>query len=353
MPNHITNIITSTDMKKLKELILNEKGEVDFNKLIPMPKELEITSGSKSFSEPSSFDDVERRKLKLAIIAQLTEIYEDSADRKDFVVKCLERNELCEYISEAINNKEVVIKDCEEYVQGFYNKKNIGYKDWYDWSCAKWGTKWNAYETEIGDTYIKFDTAWSSPDTFFQVLNSYINFTVAYADEDIWGNNIGIREYANNSSFSICDDISKMALGLVIKEDEFDEEIHSETNQSEVNKAAELMYEMFGFGSKPSETARDLLIQEIRTMMTENGIGLHDIAAVTNDRLWIWNIDDIVSHIETRNDDEGITMSEDEVRNLARKVFDRLDISDIMGEDGYEAIYDGFDILIDEIESEK
>ena len=353
MPNHITNIVTSTDMKKLKELILNEKGEVDFNKLIPMPKELEITSSSKSFKEPSSFDDVERRKLKKAIIAQLTTIYEDSANREEFVVKCLERNELCEYISEVINNKEIVVEDCKEYVQGFYNQKNIGYKDWYDWSIAKWGTKWNAYQTEIGKTYIKFDTAWSSPDSFFRVLSNYINFTVAYADEDIWSENIGIREYANNSSFDICDDISKMALGLVIKEDEFDEEVHSETTPSEVTKAAKLMNEMFGFTTEASETARDLFIKEIRTMMTENGIGLHDIATVTNDRLWIWNIEDIVSHIETRNSKEGITMSEDEVMNLARKVFDRLDISDIMGEVGYQAIYDGFDILIDEIESEE
>lgn len=269
------------------------------------------------------------------------------------MVKCLERNELCEYISEVINNKEIVVEDCKEYVQGFYNLLKFDYKDWYDWSIAKWGTKWNAYQTEIGKTYIKFDTAWSSPDSFFRVLSNYINFTVAYADEDIWSENIGIREYANNSSFDICDDISKMALGLVIKEDEFDEEVHSETTPSEVTKAAKLMNEMFGFTTEASETARDLFIKEIRTMMTENGIGLHDIATVTNDRLWIWNIEDIVSHIETRNSKEGITMSEEEVMSLARKVFDRLDISDIMGEVGYQAIYDGFDILIDEIESEE
>lgn len=43
--------------------------------------------------------------------------------------------------------------------------------NWYDWNCENWGTKWNAYESEIIqdiDQYddlleVKFTTAWGVP----------------------------------------------------------------------------------------------------------------------------------------------------------------------------------------------
>lgn len=42
-----------------------------------------------------------------------------------------------------------------------------GYKSWYDWSIANWGTKWNAYDatfTGEGDAAeLRFETAWSVP----------------------------------------------------------------------------------------------------------------------------------------------------------------------------------------------
>lgn len=43
-----------------------------------------------------------------------------------------------------------------------------GELNWYGWSCANWGTKWDCYEVrkpEIGDKSIKleFQTAWSPP----------------------------------------------------------------------------------------------------------------------------------------------------------------------------------------------
>jgi hypothetical protein len=48
------------------------------------------------------------------------------------------------------------------------NLENFGHKDWYDWSVANWGTKWEIsefYTNNIeGDTLVLgFDTAWSPP----------------------------------------------------------------------------------------------------------------------------------------------------------------------------------------------
>ena len=46
---------------------------------------------------------------------------------------------------------------------------------WYEWNCANWGTKWNAYECEILEDHtdileIKFTTAWCPPEAWVKRL---------------------------------------------------------------------------------------------------------------------------------------------------------------------------------------
>jgi len=61
------------------------------------------------------------------------------------------------------------------------NKKYFGYKDWYDYSVAKWGTKWDigcgdAYETkklkdlDKNTITLGFDSAWSPPIEAYEKL---------------------------------------------------------------------------------------------------------------------------------------------------------------------------------------
>lgn len=50
-----------------------------------------------------------------------------------------------------------------------------GYLNWREWSCACWGTKWNAYDFEErehteGRLVFKFETAWSFPEPIFRKL---------------------------------------------------------------------------------------------------------------------------------------------------------------------------------------
>ena len=52
---------------------------------------------------------------------------------------------------------------------------NHGYSDWYSWSNANWGTKWEAceaHEVKHSDNFIfvSFDTAWSPPIPFYEKL---------------------------------------------------------------------------------------------------------------------------------------------------------------------------------------
>lgn len=50
MPNYVTNRLSINasveDCEKVMNTILNEKNELDFNKIIPMPEELNIECGS-------------------------------------------------------------------------------------------------------------------------------------------------------------------------------------------------------------------------------------------------------------------------------------------------------------------
>ena len=48
------------------------------------------------------------------------------------------------------------------------NLENHGYKNWFDFCVAKWGTKWDITDAYVGDAtdtelYAYFDTAWSPP----------------------------------------------------------------------------------------------------------------------------------------------------------------------------------------------
>ena len=76
--------------------------------------------------------------------------------------------------------------------------EKYGYDNWYNWSNANWGTKWNAYEVEhISDTEVQFDTAWSCADNLIAKLSSLhptVEFILTYADEDT-GSNCGIITY--------------------------------------------------------------------------------------------------------------------------------------------------------------
>lgn len=70
------------------------------------------------------------------------------------------------------------------------NKEKYGYKDWYEFCNAKWGTKWDAkvYEFDDGseEVYVQFDTAWCPPAEFFRWFadeHPDANFSNEYEEE--------------------------------------------------------------------------------------------------------------------------------------------------------------------------
>ena len=85
----------------------------------------------------------------------------------------------------------------QEIIEAVCKKLCDGHKDWYDWSIAKWGCKWNANLVAVTDYSIVFDTPWNYPGAWlddFAMADPSLDFYVAWADEDIFGGFSGILQ---------------------------------------------------------------------------------------------------------------------------------------------------------------
>jgi hypothetical protein len=119
MPNWCNNVVEIRGPNRIVEKLVDHK--LDFQKIYPCPEDLDITAGREGADEDEA-------------------------------------------------QKALVAKEKA-------NLKKYGYKNWYDWCCAEWGTKWNAggedndnmtvdYDDDLHDTGIalfQFDTAWAPP----------------------------------------------------------------------------------------------------------------------------------------------------------------------------------------------
>ena len=167
MPNHITNrltiIGTEEQVKQVTEAIKGEREDqfIDFNKISPIPKELENTQSPSKIISQKEYDEQEKRIAE----GNLTD------------------NEKNRGLSRGLTQELA-----DEY------KIRFGASDWYDWQTSNWGTKWNAYEqVQIDENVIEFQTAWSTPFALLvnlSILFPEVTFEVRFADED-FGYNVG------------------------------------------------------------------------------------------------------------------------------------------------------------------
>ena len=142
MPNWVYNEVRIAGdrglLEEVRVFLRGDEGEFDFNKLIPEPKEL------LQFDSP------------------------------------LGRDEVIKYVATHISLKNAPFpeSDLEEAKQALSNIRMYGARDWYDWRCDHWGTKWNtanAYSDFVnGELVYHFETAWSLAEPILQALfNKY------------------------------------------------------------------------------------------------------------------------------------------------------------------------------------
>lgn len=172
MPNHVTHRMTLTgpseEIGRFKQKCLRTEGEgvdaatfFDFNTLIEMPADIRNTESSSVVDNGMyvlEFDSGNSSPLE----AMLNWPWVKTAG-----------------ITSAKELRDKLVADfpnCIEMAQR--QKSNLdkyGHSNWYGWSCANWGTKWNSYafsmtRDEPGEIQIMFDTAWSPPEPIFQKL---------------------------------------------------------------------------------------------------------------------------------------------------------------------------------------
>ena len=232
MPNHVTNILEfSGDAKKIYDMLSYIKyddqslGSFDFNKILPMPKTLNLTSGSTTIDavnvymsaiNPQNEEDYGVEKVDKETYEEYKKLISQCVST--FPARFNDKMSLADINKESeqyFNRNDRF--DSQDTVDGsdiFYfgktvieNIQNYGCCDWYEWCCCNWGTKWNSYshiDIAPTETTIRFETAWSAPHPVICALAEKfpdIRINHKWADEDV-GNNCGEAEYENGEELS-------------------------------------------------------------------------------------------------------------------------------------------------------
>ena len=177
MPNYVKNKIVMDGIKELNIFTVQDDGNlhIDFSKIISMPKELEVVSGSiEKISVEAAF-----RKCKGIVIG----------------LKFMNDEEYKNCVKNTGKTEDELAEIGLIYIT---NSVKYGFTDWYGWRIKNWGTKWNALKTEIiSDDEITFETAWSALTPILKMLAKMNPDKVVehwWADEDI-GYNTGYKKY--------------------------------------------------------------------------------------------------------------------------------------------------------------
>ena len=191
MPNYVTNLVTfgsdSVSLTAFQQMAHDmgadgePLGSFDFNKLIPMPKELDIEEGSRTEKGLKLYQGFSQERAAI-IKSDMSPVQKESA-----------LAELDETWRSRREQDPAVWKLGE---LAYSNLQKYGHATWYKWCVHNWGTKWNAVQCnpiQDGDDTMGFLTAWSSvPEIMKKLSEKYPEQTITYrwADENV-GYNVG------------------------------------------------------------------------------------------------------------------------------------------------------------------
>ncbi len=177
MPNHITNVIESSE--EVIQAMLDENDLVDFSLIIPYDTDLNILS------------DDEIGIYFCAETAAEAVCREDVSD--SFILSSIKK----------LNDESF-----EQFIKMVRNKRKHGFYHFKDFAKKKWGTKWNAYEQNTDKntkTKVIFHTAWDHPFPVVTALSKKFSdneIRVKYASEDL-GCNCGYYSIKNGINYGL------------------------------------------------------------------------------------------------------------------------------------------------------
>ncbi len=193
MPNNVTNQITfgpddasrAAFQHMLHELQADGEplGSIDFNKLIPMPQELNIECGSRTDKGIKLYKEFLLESTAVSISTLQTSKEMQAAAAASHTEKW-----------DAVKKADPEVWALGE--KAYQNIQKHGCPTWYEWSIQHWGTKWNAYQClplDEKDDTMEFFTAWSAVPKLVKLLSEKYpgqKVTYRWADEDL-GSNVG------------------------------------------------------------------------------------------------------------------------------------------------------------------
>lgn len=133
------------------------------------------------------------------------------------------------------------------------NLQKYGFKDWYDWNNANWGTKWGDCDTYIseqdsGRVTFRFDSAWLPPiDGIAHIASLFpeLIFVLSYIEEgmDYYGATCFSSTGAFNDDCRQVSDI-KGVVGIDWDADDYTEQL--ENNEDKILEAREELLQEMG-----------------------------------------------------------------------------------------------------------
>ena len=290
MPNHCTNRFrfsgSRTDIARLKALLVvrpdpddaahaGESPVIDFNRVIPMPSDLQISEGSESQLSLTLFTLPETALLKDCT----NKFYPYQTDALQQVL-----SPLCDWNQLTVADTiKLLAADPQRQQQCRINielgrtcANNIrlyGHPTWYGWSIEHWGTKWNDYHCTMDDNADEnslsgyFDTAWAPPEPIYHKIAALfpcIQIEVQYIDEGGFfagtylsdGNGQLIDIVCNDDDFRI---FAETQFGWVFDDEEDeDEDEEQENNEGKCKEPHKEQKPVQVEESEPSHAARTI-----------------------------------------------------------------------------------------------
>ena len=186
---------------------------VDFNKVTPMPSDLQITAGANEWITKATYRKQQEDLQNSIIKPILDKLYNKSITQAEFMDKVhavlpLHLSKFVRIYNLMDTLTETIKNSIDNIVKGYFNLRRYGYKNWYEFCNAEWGTKWNATNLNVSDGIIYFQTANGLPVPILQKLSNYTDLTVLYADEDT-GSNYGILHISNGDIKVLLSDVKR------------------------------------------------------------------------------------------------------------------------------------------------